>query len=498
MFTLRPYQKRLVDEARNLIAQGCKGVCIQSPPGSGKSVIIAEITRLATEKGGHVLFLAHRRELLENIREVFKKNDVDMEKVTISTPVRVLNRLEQLKQPNLIITDESHHSKSKTYQKIYDVFPNVPRLGFTATPWRMNGEGFEGIYDEIVRGPTIKWLIDNHCLAPFRWFSQPLIDRSKVNFQSIKKADASTALQFSDAEIQGDLVKHYRKYADGEQAILYAPTIEASKNFVKTFVDEGINAIHVDSKTPTSERDEIMKDFKDGKIQILSNVDLISEGFNVPDCSCVIMCRPTKSVVLHLQQSMRCMRYQPGKQATILDHVGNGINLGILTDPIFETWEIKARKRKSLTNDDEELSIRVCQTCGQTTLKEDWIDNKCPNCGVVIEIKEKKREKEIDKSVELQELKETHMIASQKMKAGNSLKKNVEIARAKAKVDKKNPLYKFFGNLTIHQHKQFTNEELQEIAQLFDKSIGSVRNVYHWALKKAKENKKKKNVLTVR
>lgn len=491
-FTLRPYQSRMVDEARKKIAQGAKGVLIQSPPGSGKSVVIAEITRLATEKGGHVLFLAHRRELLDNIRETYEKNGVDMEKVTISTPVRTLNNIVSIPTPNLIITDESHHSKSKTYQTIYDYFDSVPRLGFTATPWRMNGEGFTDIYSEIIKGPTIPWLIENECLAPFRWYSQPLINRQDVDFKSIKRADETTAKQFSEAEIQGDLIKHYKKYADGKQAILYAPTIEMSKEFVKTFNDAGIHAVHADAKTPTNERDAIMRDFKDGKIQILSNVDLISEGFNVPDCSCVIMCRPTKSVVLHLQQSMRCMRYQPNKTAIVLDHVGNGINLGIPTDPVFEDWTIKGKKKRGKNTDDIELKTLQCSVCGQLFLRENIVDDKCPFCGTILEQEIERKKKEIDRAIELQEIEATKKIASRPMLPTNSIAENLEIAKAKGgKV-----LYKFFGGLTVAKGKQFTNGELVEISERLNVKPGAVYQAYQWALKTRQKNKT--NGLTVR
>lgn len=487
-YQLRPYQERMVEDARKHIKEGAKGVLIQSPPGSGKSVVIAEITRLAVNKGGHVLFLAHRRELLDNIRETYKENGVNMEKVTISTPVRTLNRIHSIAKPTLIITDESHHSKSKTYQKIYDAFPDATRLGFTATPWRMNGEGFNDIYDYMVEGPTIQWLIDNQCLSPFRWFSQPLIDRKNVDFKSVKRADASTAKQMSDVKIQGDLVKHYKKYANNQQAILYAPTIEASKQFVETFNNAGIYAIHADANTPTQKRDGIMRDFKDGKIKVLSNVDLISEGFNVPDCSCVIMCRPTKSVVLHLQQSMRCMRYKPNKTAIILDHVGNGINLGIPNDPIFEKWELVGKKKRQKHSEDEDLGTRQCPNCGQLFLTEQIVDKKCPYCGKVLAEEVKKEQEKIDKEIELQELEKTRLLASKPYDVNQSIAYNLEIAKARGG----RVLYKFFGGMTIAKGKQFTSDELGEIAEELDVAPSAVGRAYQWALKKSKENKYRK------
>ena len=159
MYQLRPYQNRLVMESRKHLANGKVGVLIQSPPGSGKSVVIAEIVRLATIKGGKVLFLAHRRELLDNIRETLKENEVDLNNVIVLSAVMAKNRLSSLPKLSLIITDEGHHGKAKTYKTIYEHFKNVPRLGFTATPWRMNGEGFTDIYEEMVEGPSTLSLV---------------------------------------------------------------------------------------------------------------------------------------------------------------------------------------------------------------------------------------------------------------------------------------------------------------------------------------------------
>ena len=120
MYSLHPYQNELVKKARTELAQGKHSVLLVSPAGSGKSVIIAEIARLATEKNGHVLFMVHRKELIEQITGSFHTNEVQMENTTIMTVGRIVNRLDQLPKPSLIITDETHHSLAKTYRDIYD------------------------------------------------------------------------------------------------------------------------------------------------------------------------------------------------------------------------------------------------------------------------------------------------------------------------------------------------------------------------------------------
>ena len=118
-FILRDYQQELVDKARQSIAQGAKGVIVQSPAGSGKSVVIAEIAKLTINNGGRVMFLVHRKELVEQITKSFIQHEVDMNKVKIDTVIKTRNRLSTIEEPTLIITDETHHSRAKSYREIY-------------------------------------------------------------------------------------------------------------------------------------------------------------------------------------------------------------------------------------------------------------------------------------------------------------------------------------------------------------------------------------------
>ncbi|MGC9652068.1 DEAD/DEAH box helicase family protein [Staphylococcus warneri] len=88
--------------------------------------------------------------------------------------------MHKLTQPKIIVTDETHHSRAKTYKDIYDYFPNALRVGFTATPWRANSKGFTDIYDEMVKGPSVEWLINNNKLADYDYKSVVLADESKL------------------------------------------------------------------------------------------------------------------------------------------------------------------------------------------------------------------------------------------------------------------------------------------------------------------------------
>ncbi|WP_278390570.1 DEAD/DEAH box helicase, partial [Lactobacillus acetotolerans] len=341
MYQLFDYQQQLVTGARNALAQGNKGVLIVSAPGSGKSVVIAEIARLTVKRGGHVLFFVHRQELVKQIKDSFIKQNVDLSHCTIMTVGKVANRLEILPKPNLIIVDESQHSRAKTYQKIFNYYSDVPRLGFTGSPWRLSGKGFKDIYSVMVQGPTTKWLIEHHKLAPFTVYGYQLGDAELLKRGSTGDYTGKSMDEFSKSIIHGDIVKSWLKFAKNRKTIVYCHSVNFSKEVAQAFRNAGINAVHADAKTPESKRDKIMADFKKGKIKILCNVELYGEGVDVPDCSCVVLLRPTESLVIYLQQSMRCMRYQPDKHAVIIDQVGNFEKFG-LPDTDYH-WSLEDR-----------------------------------------------------------------------------------------------------------------------------------------------------------
>lgn len=359
-----------------------------SPAGSGKSVVIAEIARLTTVKKNHVLFIVHRKELAEQIEQTFNKNEVDMDFVTIMTVGKAVNRLGKLPEPSLIITDETHHSRAKSYLKIYEFYNNAYRLGFTASPWRMNGKGFKDVYDTMIEGPDVQWLINNGFLAPFRYFAPNLADLSKLKKSSTGDYSKKSMDSAIKKAVFGDVVSHYRKLADGQQAILYAHSVEASKQLAETFKNNNINAVHADSKTNKVEREQIMAKFRKGNIKVLCNVDLISEGFDVPDCTVVILVRPTASLVMHIQQSMRSMRFKPNKTATIIDHVNNYKLHGLPN--VDREWTIEDRKKQKKKQNDA-IATTECPHCFAVIQANSDI---CPMCGqkIMTETKEKELE----------------------------------------------------------------------------------------------------------
>lgn len=392
---LYDYQENLVNKTRKAYIDGYKAPCIVAPCGAGKSIMIAEVAKMTTEKGNRVLFLVHRKELLDQIQETFKTVGVNFELVTFGMVMTIVNKLDQLPRPSLIITDENHHGLAASYKKIYDYYSDVLRLGFTATPIRLNGSGLGDVNDLLIEEVSVSWLIEHKRLAPYEYYAPKLIDTDELKKASTGDFTKKSMDNAIGNTIYGDVIKHYESLAKNEQAIAYCHSIEASKHTAEIFNQAGYKAAHIDAKTHKIERESIIQQFRDREIKILCNVDLIGEGFDVPDCTTVIMLRPTKSLSLFIQQAMRGMRYRPNKISIIIDHVGNVNQFGL---PDTERkWTLAAKKK---TNTGSDMTVVQCKKCFGAY--EQTPERLCPYCGFKqpIETKESTLKKDEEQDLE--------------------------------------------------------------------------------------------------
>ncbi|MEN0732838.1 helicase-related protein [Listeria monocytogenes] len=354
--------------------------------------------RRTTENKNHVLFLVHRKELIDQIQNTLEVSGVDMKHVTLGMVQTIVRRLDHTPQPELIVIDESHHILANSYKKIIEYFHEARVIGFTATPVRINGGGLGDINDTLIEKVNVKWLIENQFLASYKYYAPEIVQTETLNVKRTGEFDmTSLDDQFNKRMIWGDVIKHYQKLANGEQAILYASSIYQSEKMAASFNALGIPSAHIDGKTPKPIRDDIIKRFREGEIKVLCNLDLIGEGFDVPDCSTVIMLRPTQSLSLYIQQSMRGMRYQTGKTAIIIDHVGNVKRFGL---PDMErTWSLAPHKGSNTTK--AGAPVKICKECFMTVSQT---AKKCEHCGH--EFKVEVKTIQIDEGAELQEITE--------------------------------------------------------------------------------------------
>lgn len=358
MVQLRPYQQagiRKIFEAWDPKRLNLMNVLFQMPTGTGKTTVFSEIVRKAQIKEKKVLIVVHRTELVEQIAErlatfdvkagIISANlkttpDLDVQVATIQT----LTRRDKPKA-DIVIIDECHHSKAATYKKLWDIYPQARFLGVTATPVRINGEGFKELYDILIPLGSLSYFFEKGYLAPIKHLVCSIPDLSKVK-QKMRDYDLQMLRNVMlDNSLMANLVESYQKYISGKKTIVFAVDIEHSKEIIKRYQETGIPAAHLDAKTPKAERKEILQKFKNGEYLVLSNVDIVSEGFDVPDCEAVQLARPTKSLVLYLQQVGRCMRPSPGKEyGFVLDNAGLWLEHGL--SYIDRDWTLEGKKKR--------------------------------------------------------------------------------------------------------------------------------------------------------
>ena len=390
---MRDYQKQLITDIKRSIMDGNRSVVAVLGCGGGKSVVQGTIAKGATDKGNRVLFLVHRKELCDQITETFKLCGVNMALCDVSMVQTVSRRLDSMPDYDLIITDECHHSLAMTYRKIYDKYDCI-RLGFTATPCRLNQGGLGEVYEDLITSVSTQWLIENHYLAPYRYYSVKLADTSGLHIRAGEYSQDEVAELMQNAEIYGDTVKQWERFARGKKTIVYCASVEASRKTAEGFCKAGYTACSLDGTSAKIERQSVMERFRNGEVTILCNADLFGEGLDVPDCECTVLLRPTQSLTLYIQQSMRSMRYMPDKTAIIIDHVGSCYLHGLPDDDRTWTLEPKAKQENM-------VKIRECPACFSVY---DPTKSCCPYCGHVA-MKEVQRKGKKTVEIDLVEMK---------------------------------------------------------------------------------------------
>lgn len=370
--SLRPYQQQLIDDVGYEFSEGRRRVCAVAPCGAGKTIMTAWMARGTALSGRRAVFMVHRQELIEQTSATFtemgirhgliaagaaKEYDLPVQIASVQT---LIHRLPQVQAPDFLICDECHHIVANTYRKIIDQFASSYVLGVTATPERIGGQGLGEIFESLVLGPTAAELIAAGNLTPYDYYAPPSkFDpaAAHVRFGEYVKGDLIN--QMDDADVIGDIVKNYQNLAAGKRAICYCINRVHSEHVAESFRAAGISAAHIDGETHKAVRVRTIEDFRIGKIQILCNAELLGEGFDVPAMEAVILARPTASLTLYIQQSMRPLRpdpTNPDKRAVIIDHVGNVFRHGMPDED--REWSLETRKKKPRA-----MAIKICPAC---------------------------------------------------------------------------------------------------------------------------------------
>ncbi|HRK60210.1 MAG TPA: Hint domain-containing homing endonuclease, partial [Candidatus Kapabacteria bacterium] len=289
------------------------------------TVIFVSVIKELVNQGKRGLLLVHRRELIRQAEQkIFKAGinyghimsgvDANYSRPMQLASVQTLVRRNMPKRIDFVIIDEAHHATASSYRQIINEYPDAKIIGFTATPCRRDGSGFEDIFEKLVLGPSVKFLIQNAFLVEPKIYSVPLredLSKLKTVAGDYRSSDIE-AIMDRDV-VNGDIVETYKKYALGKKCVVFATTVKHSLHIVERYNAAGIAAVHIDGETPTETRDIALRKFAKGDYLILSNVEIVTEGFDVPAIECVQLVRPTQSLSLYLQMAGRGLRSAHGK-----------------------------------------------------------------------------------------------------------------------------------------------------------------------------------------
>ena len=386
---LRPYQLEAVTKIREGIRTH-KRVLYSLPTGGGKTTIIADIVEKATAKGSRVLILVHRLELCEQVRSRLRQFNIETGIIVggriknLQIPIQVATvqtfsrrvKMEHYRKFDLIIIDEAHRSASDGYLSILRRF-DVPVIGFTATPYRTDSRTLREVFNHLITGVTVAQMIKQGYLVPTVVYAEK-IDLSGVEIKRGDYDEKQLMERMDQGKIYDGVINKYRRYSNGT-AICFCINKQHAENTAQAFNSAGIPAGFIYSGLSDTERIKALKDFQSGKIKVLCNVFILTEGYDLPRIDTVILNRATQSRIAWRQMIGRGLRPYPGKENCKVIDMGNNTAVHGFVEEDDEitlklAGETKAEKKKRI----EEAQTKDCLKCGAAVSSRVLL---CPFCG---------------------------------------------------------------------------------------------------------------------
>ena len=338
---LRDYQSDICSRVSDAFDKH-RSVMVQMPTGTGKTMVLAELVKrlMMKDEGIRILIVAHRRELIEQIKATVKRMglNADNQLSVINNQTIIVESIQTISRriatiefaPSLVVIDEAHHALAKTYKMMWETWPDAKFLGLTATPCRLNGKGFTDLFDVLVQSWDIPTFIKEKWLATYDFVSIKADSRTQQLISSLKKrgADGDYQVKEMDAVLnkRPSIERLYNcvmEYAHNRKGFVYAININHARSIAEYYQSQGVHAVAIDSHTSVKERERIISSFRSGGLQVLVNVDIFSEGFDCPDVEFIQLARPTLSLAKYLQMVGRGLRPSKGKtNCMIIDNVG--------------------------------------------------------------------------------------------------------------------------------------------------------------------------------
>lgn len=388
MTILRPYQQEAIVRLRQEFKAGKLRLMLQAATGSGKTAIASAMINRCHGLGKRAIFICDREELIDQASRRFDAEGIphgviqaQHERCRPWEPVQVasiqtLMRRKVIPEADLVVIDEAH-TLFEWHKEIMRRLDNVPVIGLSASPWAKGlGKHFEAL---VVVASTqelidLGFLVEPIVYAP----SAPELDNVRtVRGDYEEKALAEAA---NLPKLVGDIVSHWLKLARGRRTLCFAVDVAHSKSIVAQFQAAGVMAEHLDGYQDKDDRREIIARFRRGEVEVLSSCEVLTKGFDAPEASCAILARPTKSLMVYIQQVGRVLRIAEGKSdCIVLDHAGNTERLGFVTDDFTRPLDMGKKAEASAANKEREEPLpKKCPACHH--VKPARI-HTCPKCG---------------------------------------------------------------------------------------------------------------------
>lgn len=422
---LRDYQQQLIDETREALRKNQR-VLMQAPTGAGKTAITVHMMSRAAAGGKRSCFVVHQNELLHQTSKALWKQKLEHGMIAagrarsgmptqVASVQTLVGRTSQYEPWDLIIIDEAHRSAAATYKAVIAAYPKAKVIGLTATPQRTDGKGLGDMYQAMVEGPTIRDLIDAGYLCDYEIYAPPVnLDISGVKTTGGDWNKGGLEVAVNKPSITGDAVAHYLALTPGKRCVVMCVTIKHAQDVATQYNAMGVPAACLDGTMSNAERDKLLTAFKDGKLLVLTAVNLLIEGVDVPSIEVVQWLRPTQSLIIWMQGNGRGFRMAEGKDVLIiLDHVGNYARHGLPDD--MRHWSLEGKKKgKRKASDESDIGIQTCDKCRHVFRSG---VSACPKCGSPVELKERKIE-QVDG--ELQKVERQIQIRERKQEQGTA------------------------------------------------------------------------------
>ncbi|NJM90102.1 MAG: DEAD/DEAH box helicase [Hydrococcus sp. RU_2_2] len=341
--TLRPYQKQVITEVYQHIRRGEKRILVVAATGAGKTLVSSQIVAHAEARGKRVLFVVHRDILVKQTAEKFRLFGVDCgfikagwqenrsARVQIASVQTMFSRdWWQQWNVDVVLLDECHLvAWSEMIKQMMETYhQRAIYIGLTATPWRTSKtQGMGDVFDSLVCAPMPQALIDSGFLVKPSYYGVNLPDLSRVRTDEDGEFNQSDLAIATDTPSQiAQIVEQWRRLAHGRRTIAFAVNVKHSKHICSAFNEADIPSAHVDGTTPIKEREKIYHSLVTGNILVLSSCQALTEGFDVPSVSAILLCRATQSKALNVQMIGRGLRLSPETEKNdciVLDFVGN-------------------------------------------------------------------------------------------------------------------------------------------------------------------------------